>query len=236
MLVSATIALIVAQAASAQAASGGTASRPEAASWSERIRQQMAQSLEQQRESVRKQWSSVHQTEAKDRDFYTTPWPPRMLPPPPEPAPSASLRCNPLPSPVLWPIIEDAAGENGLPTGLLDAVIRQESARYPCAVSSAGAMGLMQLMPETAAALGVKNPFDPEENVQGGARFLKRMLERFGGDLRLALGAYNAGPGAIEAYGGLPPYRETQDYVSRILGRFQSKPAMPTPVLPLDSP
>jgi soluble lytic murein transglycosylase-like protein len=118
------------------------------------------------------------------------------------------------------PIVEDAAARYALPPALLDAVIRQESGYRSDAVSPVGAMGLMQLMPGTARSLGVSNAFDPVQNVNGGAAYLRIQLNRFGGNLDHALAAYNAGPGAVIRYGGVPPYRETQIYVNSILGRM----------------
>lgn len=112
-------------------------------------------------------------------------------------------------------IAERAAAKYGLDPALLKAVIRAESDFNHLAVSSAGAMGLMQLMPETARSLGVKNPFDPLENIEGGARYLKSLMDRFG-NLNLALAAYNAGPGAVEKHGGVPPYSETISYLEKI--------------------
>ena len=113
-------------------------------------------------------------------------------------------------------IIAQAARTYNLPPGLLRAVIQVESGGNPRAVSPAGAQGLMQLMPETARGLGVQDPFDPEQNVMGGARYLRQLLDRYGGDLDRALAAYNAGPGAVERYGGIPPYQETQTYVRKV--------------------
>src|SRR5271157_3500730 len=110
---------------------------------------------------------------------------------------------------------------NGLPAGLLEAVARQESALYPCAVSRAGALGLMQLMPATATEFGVANPLDPWQSLQGGGEFLKQLLDRYGGDLTLALGAYNAGPSRVDLYGGVPPIPETQNYVGSVLTRMR---------------
>jgi soluble lytic murein transglycosylase-like protein len=144
----------------------------------------------------------------------------------PAPAPAgafASLvtpaggRPKPLSNPELSPLITKAAATYGLAPELLAAVIQAESGGNAQAVSPAGAQGLMQLMPGTAAGLGVSNPFDPEQNVMGGAHYLRMQLDRFGGDVRLALAAYNAGPGAVQRYHGVPPYAETQHYVTRVL-------------------
>lgn len=115
-------------------------------------------------------------------------------------------------------LINTAAQKYGLDPGLLRRLIQRESAGNPLAVSRRGARGLMQLMPETAGQLGVQNAFDPEQNVMGGSRYLSEMLRRFNGDTRLALAAYNAGPGAVERFKGVPPYPETQAYVQHILG------------------
>jgi soluble lytic murein transglycosylase-like protein len=106
---------------------------------------------------------------------------------------------------------------------LVNSVIRAESAFNPRAVSNKGAQGLMQLMPKTAGNLGVKNAFDPETNVDAGTRYLRELLERYNFDLIKALAAYNAGPHRVEQYGGVPPYRETHAYVSRIIRDFNKK-------------
>lgn len=110
-----------------------------------------------------------------------------------------------------------AASTNGIDPALLKGLVQQESGFDPNARSGAGAVGLTQLMPGTAASLGVTDPTDPAQSLQGGARYLREQLDRFGGDERLALAAYNAGPGAVTKYGGVPPYAETQGYVNKVL-------------------
>ena len=113
--------------------------------------------------------------------------------------------------------IDAAAQRYGIDPALLKGLIRQESGFDPTARSPAGATGLTQLMPGTAASLGV-DPSDPAQAIDGGARYLKQQLDRFGGDAAKALAAYNAGPGAVAKFGGVPPYAETQTYVQRVLG------------------
>jgi soluble lytic murein transglycosylase-like protein len=110
---------------------------------------------------------------------------------------------------------------------LIKSVIANESSFNANAQSPVGAQGLMQLMPETAASLGVKNPYDPAQNVAGGTRYLRSLLDRFKGDTRLAVAAYNAGPGAVEKYGDVPPYAETQSYVKNVLGSLDQYRAQP---------
>ncbi len=113
--------------------------------------------------------------------------------------------------------LSDASRASGISPVLLERVVAAESGGDPTAVSAKGAMGLMQLMPSTARELGVTNPFDPVENLVAGALYLRRQYDRFG-SWPLALAAYNAGPAAVEAAGGIPPYRETQAYVATVLG------------------
>jgi soluble lytic murein transglycosylase-like protein len=120
----------------------------------------------------------------------------------------------------LAPLIEEAAGKTGLPEALISAVMATESGYRTDAVSPAGAMGLMQLMPGTARALGVEDPYDARQNILGGAEYLRRQLAHFG-SVEHALAAYNAGPRAVEQYGGIPPFSETQDYVRRVLTKLR---------------
>jgi soluble lytic murein transglycosylase-like protein len=116
--------------------------------------------------------------------------------------------------------IREAAALYRLPEAFLRAIIRVESDYNPAVVSPAGAHGLMQLMPATAARMGVRDPFDPRQNILGGARYLRILANTFGGDLILTIAAYNAGENAILRYRGVPPYAETQRYVQRVLGWY----------------
>jgi soluble lytic murein transglycosylase-like protein len=128
-------------------------------------------------------------------------------------------------SPVAPADIERLVGANanasGVDPALIKAIIANESGFDANATSKTGAQGLMQLEPGTAADLGVANAYDPAQNIWGGTRYIKGLLDRFHGDLRLAIAAYNAGPGAVEKYGGVPPYAETQAYVENVLGSYQ---------------
>jgi soluble lytic murein transglycosylase-like protein len=112
--------------------------------------------------------------------------------------------------------ITAAAQRNGIDPALLAGLVRQESNFDPTVGSPAGARGLTQLMPGTAAALGVTDVTDPQQSLEGGAKYLKQQLDAFGGDITKALAAYNAGPGAVQRYGGVPPYAETQNYVQKV--------------------
>lgn len=187
------------------------------------VRAAMASSLDQQRASVQKQVSTALATvsgaiKPAESDFYTIPWP--------EPIRMAASSpsgpdCDPLPKPELDRLVQEASERQGLSADLISAVIGKESAAKPCAISPKGAQGLMQLMPSTADLLGVTDPFDPRQNVDGGTRLLKQLLTKYSGDVALALGAYNAGSGRVDREGGVPNIPETVNYVSDILGRFR---------------
>ena len=127
----------------------------------------------------------------------------------------------PVPSEQIDQLVQQNADIWQVDPALIKSVIANESSFDANATSPVGAQGLMQLMPETAAALGVRNPYDPAQNVAGGTRYLRSLLDRFNGNTRLAVAAYNAGPGAVERYGDVPPYAETQNYVQNVLGSLE---------------
>ena len=118
-------------------------------------------------------------------------------------------------------IIQSCSRKHGLDAALIAAVIKAESNFNPHAVSPAGAQGLMQLMPGTARSLGVTNSFDPVQNINAGTHYLAKQFAEFDDNVRLALAAYNAGPKAVKQYGGMPPYRETREFVNRVLGYYR---------------
>jgi len=125
-------------------------------------------------------------------------------------------------------IVREKAVNYNLDPSLIKAVIQTESNWNDHAISNKGAMGLMQLMPSTANDLNVQNPFDPEENIEGGTKYLRYLLERFNGDLTLALAAYNAGPKTVEKFGCVPPISETRQYVEKVLARYNGRTYFPT--------
>ncbi len=122
----------------------------------------------------------------------------------------------------LQSLVTPASERTGVPPALINAVLMAESAGDPSAVSNAGAQGLMQLMPGTAATCGIENPFDPAENVDCGSRYLRALLQRYNNNVELTIAAYNAGPGAVAAYHGVPPYAETRAYVARVLSAYRN--------------
>ena len=168
----------------------------------------MQASIAKQKEAVRRQFLGA-------RLFTGIPWVGGTATPV-TPLAQAPADCDPLGEAQMAPLIASAATTQKLRPELLRAVIRQESAFRPCAVSPKGAMGLMQIMPDTADEFQMADPFDPGENVQTGAKYLKQLLERFGGELPLALAAYNAGPARIEGK-AIPDIPETRAYVQQIL-------------------
>lgn len=133
--------------------------------------------------------------------------------------PDASMSAK-MSVPEMREVARIAAVRNGVPPGLVDAVIQAESSYNPKAVSPRGAKGLMQLMPETAHVFGVEDPFNPKENIDAGVGLLKRLLGKYGGDYKKALAAYNAGEGAVDKNGGVPPYDETREYVNKVISLY----------------
>ena len=129
--------------------------------------------------------------------------------------------CGPVPPMVLQSVVYSAAKAYDVEPNLIHAVIRQESGGYPCVVSEKGAMGLMQLMPDTAVEMGAVEPFDINQNVTAGTRLLAELLQRYKGDLNRVLGAYNAGPAAVNRAGGPPPFPETMNYVRSIMEQLK---------------
>lgn len=146
---------------------------------------------------------------------------------------AAPLAPAPVPPAQIDALVQQNAGTWQVDPALIKAVIANESGFDAHATSKVGAQGLMQLMPDTAASLGVRDAYDPSQNVAGGARYLKGLLDRFGGDTRRAVAAYNAGPGAVEKYGDVPPYAETQNYVQNVLASYDKyRAAAPAAITP----
>jgi soluble lytic murein transglycosylase-like protein len=170
---------------------------------------------EKQRQAISLQLQSARSAKSAESSFF-------VLPPLGKSvvtaAPFAAPPCDPMPKEEADNLMQQAAARENLSVDLLRAVINQESGFRPCAVSPKGAMGLMQLMPSTFNELGKQDPFDPRQNIDSGARFLKQLLTRYGGDVKLALGAYNAGPARVDASGGVPEIEETLRYVQAIMG------------------
>jgi soluble lytic murein transglycosylase-like protein len=129
--------------------------------------------------------------------------------------------CETVEDAIVAPFIDAASKESSVESRLIRAVIEQESAYHACAVSPKGAKGLMQLMPATAERFGVHDIFDPKENIQAGAKFLKELIDKYSGDLPKALGAYNAGPKAVDSADGIPDIPETRDYVEAIMNKLE---------------
>lgn len=205
----------------------------------EAIRSAMQASIDKQKESVRHQMgapaavasSATPAGTAAKTPFFTVDWP--------QPPSFAALLaappadCDPLPRGQVDDLVNTAATQHGLKPELIRAVMEQESGFKPCAESARGALGLMQLMPSTADEYHVDDVFDPAQNVSAGAKLLKALLEKYGGDTSLALSAYNAGSQRVDQGGGIPDIPETKDYVSSILSRLSADAATPKAVSPV---
>jgi soluble lytic murein transglycosylase-like protein len=172
--------------------------------------------MEKQRAAMATQQESVRK-QAQNAGATLVPWSPA----PPVSDAAEPPPCDPIADGVVTPLIENAAKANELQVKLVRAVIEQESGFRPCAVSPKGAQGLMQLMPATASELNVKDVLDPKENVAAGAKYLKQLLDKYKGDYKLALAAYNAGTAAVDAASGVPDIQETRDYVDAILKKIK---------------
>ncbi len=142
---------------------------------------------------------------------------------PPVSAPVA-WDCDPIPEDKVNPLIEGAAKANNIEPDLVRAIIRQESQFHPCAISDRGAQGLMQLMPATSQELAVTDAFDPKQSIEAGVKYLKQLFDKYKGNLEMVLGAYNAGPAAVDDANGVPENPETRDYVQAILESLGKKP------------
>jgi soluble lytic murein transglycosylase-like protein len=177
---------------------------------SERVRTAMAASIEKQRASVEQQLKFI---KAPLTPVLATP--PSLNVPPP-----VAFACDPVAPPELSKMIDNVAREHSVDPDLVREVARQESGFHACAVSPKGAQGLMQLMPATQAEFEVRDPFDPQESLSAGAKLLKQLLDRYHGDLALALSAYNAGMTRVDRTFTVPEIPETKGYVTDILGRL----------------
>lgn len=172
--------------------------------------------LSQQQAAIAMQRASIRR-QAVNLRLWMVPWdeaPPAIAPP----------ACDRVADDIVAPLIDSAAKAQAVEPKLIRAVIEQESDFHACAVSPKGAQGLMQLMPETARDLNVTDPFDPSQNVQAGAKYLKQLLDRYKGDVAQALAAYNAGSSVVDQSGGIPDIPETRNYVSAILEKLGIQP------------
>jgi len=187
----------------------------------------MAASIAKQKESIRAQAAAVsHKPTPDSAAFFTAPWV-EAVPLPTAgafamAATSAAI-CDPMPAMDLDKLVTESAQRESVRADLIRAVIGEESAGRPCAVSVKGAQGLMQLMPSTADQFGVKDPFDPKQNVDAGTKLLKQLLDKYGGDLAKTLSAYNAGSVRVDVADGVPPIAETENYVADILSKLSAQ-------------
>jgi hypothetical protein len=181
------------------------------AGFEESVRAAMAPAIAQQRASVHKQVVAASKPAGVSNGggFFSTP-----------PIVTAFTECPPMPTDELNGLVDNAAQKEGVSADLIHAVIEEESAAKPCAISYSGAQGLMQLMPATADQFEVRDPFDPRQNIDAGTKLLKLLLNRYDNDIGLTLGAYNAGPSRVDQEGGIPRIPETLNYVSDILKKL----------------
>lgn len=178
-------------------------------------------SLVQQRAAIAQQRASIRK-QAESALGWIIPWP--------DGPPASDLpACDPIADNIVAPIIDSAAKAQKVEPKLIRAMIERESGFRPCAVSQKGAQGLMQLMPETSRELAVEDPFDPGQNVGGGAKYIKQLLDKYKGDLAQALAAYNAGPNTVDQSNGIPDITETRQYVDAILEKMGIKHAATPP-------
>jgi len=176
----------------------------------------MAVSLAKQRVAAMQQIAGVMgKAPTPAASFFTVPWIET-------PVPFNTPPCDPLPAAELDKLV-DQGSQQGVKAELIRAVIAEESGGRPCAVSWKGAQGLMQLMPATSEQLGVKDPFDPRQNVEAGTKLLKQLMTKYNNDVSLALAAYNAGEGRVDRDGGVPQIPETQNYVNDIQSKLPKK-------------
>jgi hypothetical protein len=174
----------------------------------------MTESLGKQRAAAMKQVAAVMgKAPTPAASFFTVPWVET-------PVPFNSPPCDPMPQTELDKLVEENAQQAGVKPELIRAVIAEESGGRPCAVSWKGAQGIMQLMPATSEQFGVKDPFDPRQNVEAGTKLLKQLLTKYNSDVSLALAAYNAGEGRVDKDGGVPQIPETQNYVNDIQSKL----------------
>ena len=181
------------------------------------VQSAMAASLARQRKSLMTQVASaMGKPPTPAASFFTVPWVET-------PVPFSQPPCDPVPAAELDKMVLENAQKQGVKDNLIRGVITQESGGRPCAVSWKGAQGLMQLMPATAEELGVKDPFDPRQSIEGGTKLLKALLVKYKDDVGLALAAYNAGEGTVDRAGGIPQIPETQNYVNQIESKLPKK-------------
>ncbi len=172
-----------------------------------------------QEASIQKQRASVKGQEAAASSMR------RSVLATPLPVPASDTACERAPVLRVLEIVDEGAKRSGLDAELVQAVVRKESGYDTCATSAKGAQGLMQLTPSVQMQFAVIDPYDPKQNIAAGTRFLKQLVDQYGGDLRLALGAYNAGPSSIAHWGGIPPFPETNNYITSILSKLDKKRA-----------